>query len=159
MLNIPNMEDEDSFGSFIDDGSLYNMSAPPRTRFESRITPVAGKVLLFDASLALKTRLAQFSASERRKEIFELDLENVPDRRRVESAALRLPAFAIGLLVDEETKPKPSSVRDPALVIALLARRAGRIFVRSRTPDYTLELLLQDSFALEDWGFRGRRHG
>lgn len=157
MLNIPHIEDEDSFGSFIDDGSLSNMSAPPRTRFESKITPVAGRVLLFDASLALKTHLAQFSAAESRKEIFDLELENLPDRRRVESAASRLPAFAIGLLVDGETKPKPSIVRDPALVIALLARRAGRIFVRSRTPDYTLEFLLQDSFALEDWGFRGRR--
>lgn len=154
----PSHDDDTSFGDFIAEGSLFNMSVPPRTRFESKITPVAGRVLLFDASLALKTHIGQFSTSQRRREIFDLDLEDVPDRRRVESAALRLPAFAIGLLVDEETKPKPSSVRDPALVIALLARRAGRIFVRSRTPDYTVEFLLQDSFALEDWGFRGRRH-
>lgn len=153
----PSPTDDTSFGDFLAEGSLFNMSVPPRTRFESKITPVAGRVLLFDASLALKTHIGQFSTSERRREIFDLDLENIPDRTRVESAALRLPAFAIGLLVDEETKPKPSSVRDPALVIALLARRAGRIFVRSRTPDYTLEFLLQDSFALEDWGFRGRR--
>lgn len=153
----PSPTDDTSFGDFLAEGSLFNMSVPPRTRFESKITPVAGRVLLFDASLALKTHIGQFSTSERRREIFDLDLENIPDRRRVESAALRLPAFAIGLLVDEETKPKPSSVRDPALVIALLARRAGRIFVRSRTPDYTLEFLLQDSFALEDWGFGGRR--
>jgi hypothetical protein len=153
----PSPTDDTSFGDFLAEGSLFNMSVPPRTRFESKITPVAGRVLLFDASLALKTHIGQFSTSQRRREIFDLDLEDVPDRRRVESAALRLPAFAIGLLVDEETKPKPSSVRDPALVIALLARRAGRIFVRSRTPDYTVEFLLGDSFALEDWGFRGRR--
>lgn len=153
----PSPTDDTSFGAFLAEGSLFNMSVPPRTRFESKITPVAGRVLLFDASLALKTHIGQFSTSQRRREIFDLNLEDVPDRRRVESAALRLPAFAIGLLVDEETKPKPSSVRDPALVIALLARRAGRIFVRSRTPDYTVEFLLQDSFALEDWGFRGRR--
>ncbi len=154
----PSPTDDTSFGDFLAEGSLFNMSVPPRTRFESKITPVAGRVLLFDASLTLKTHIGQFSTSQRRREIFDLDLEHVPDRRRVESAALRLPAFAIGLLVDEETKPKPSSVRDPALVIALLARRAGRIFVRSRTPDYTVEFLMQDSFALEDWGFRGRRH-
>lgn len=154
----PSPTDDTSFGDFLAEGSLFNMSVPPRTRFESKITPVAGRVLLFDASLTLKTHIGQFSTSQRRQEIFDLDLEDVPDRGRVESAALRLPAFAIGLLVDEETKPKPSSVRDPALVIALLARRAGRIFVRSRTPDYTVEFLLQDSFALEDWGFRGRRH-
>jgi len=154
----PAHDDDSSFGDFIAEGSLFNMSVPPRTRFEGKITPVAGKVLLFDAALALKTHFGQFTARERRKEIFELGLEGVPDRQRVESAALRLPAFAIGLLVDEETKPKPSNVRDQALVIALLARRAGRIFVRSRTPDYTVEFLLQDSFALEDWGFRGRIH-
>lgn len=149
--------DDTAFGDFIAEGTLFNMSVPPRTRFKSKIIPVAGRVLLFDASLALKTHIGKFTTSERRKEIFDLDLENVPDRQRVESAVLRLPAFAIGLLVDEETKPKPSNVRDPALVIALLARRAGRIFVRSRTPDYTLEFLLQDSFGLEDWGFRGKR--
>lgn len=133
--------------------AMCNMSAPPRTRFASEVKPVATAMVVFDAAAALDTDLSGLKPSDRRKPIFDLDLDNVPDRQAVESALQRLPAFAIGLIVGEETKPRLRLATEAALVIALLSRRAGRIFVRSRTPDYTAGFLLEEPFTVEDWGF------
>lgn len=129
-------------------GELHNMSVPPRTTFESIVTSVAGKILVF----RLAPPRQPLGRSRLARPIFDCGLENIPPREDVEAAVRGLPAFLIGIRSDRPGKAAVREIEDPACSIAILSRRVGEIYVRTRQPDYTAaHLFNQKPFAVEAW--------
>ncbi len=84
--------------------------------------------------------------------IFECGLENIPPREQVEAALRNMPAFLIGVRSDSTGNPKYYALTDTVFSIAVLSRRVGEIYVRSRQPDYSAgHLFNQKPFLAEVW--------
>lgn len=129
-------------------GCLNNMSAPPRTAFESKVTAVAGSFFVFQLTPPAK-RLSKVKLA---RPIFECGLENIPPREQVEAAVSNMPAFLIGVRSDTAGNPKYHALTDTVFSIAVLSRRVGEIYVRSRQPDYSAgHLFNQKPFIAEVW--------
>lgn len=129
-------------------GALHNMSVPPRTSFESNVTPVSGKLIIF----WLKPPATPLTQRKLARPIFECGLENIPPLEQVEQALDSIPAFLIGLNHQAAGRAKTVRNADTARAIAILSRRVGEIYVRSRQPDYSAAHLLgQPHFIVESW--------
>lgn len=129
-------------------GCLHNMSAPPRTSFDSKVSAVAGSFFVFQLTPPAKPLTKRKLACP----IFDCGLENIPPREQVEAAARNMPAFLIGVRPDSTGNPKYFALTDTAFSIAVLSRRVGEIYVRSRQPDYSAgHLLTQKPFTAEVW--------
>lgn len=129
-------------------GCLHNMSAPPRTSFDSKVTPVAGAFFVFQLTPPAKP----LSKHKLARPIFDCGLENIPPREQVEAAVRCMPAFLIGVRSGSTGNPKYYALTDTVLSIAVLSRRVGEIYVRSRQPDYSAgHLLNQKPFTAEVW--------
>jgi hypothetical protein len=127
-------------------GEFHNMSAPPRTSFYSEVQAVTGTFLVF----RLQPPQKPLAKNKLNRPIFDCGLEGIPPRDEVETAIRRIPAFLIG--VKYTGGAKVHTVTAPALSIAILSRRVGEIYVRSRQPDYSAgHLLNQKPFAVEAW--------
>lgn len=84
--------------------------------------------------------------------IFDCGLENIPPREQVEAAARNMPCFLIGVQMVRSEREQYHSLADSAYSIAILARRVGEIYVRSRQPDYSAgHLFSQKPFTVEVW--------
>ena len=128
--------------------ALFNMSVPPRSTFEAVVKPVVGRFLIFK----LPTPPTPLSKKNLDGPIFQAGLEGLPTREEVEAAAGGIPAFLIGIQLHGGITNQPLRMADTASTIAVLSRRVGEIYVRSRQPDYTAEHLYnQKPFAVEAW--------
>jgi hypothetical protein len=126
---------------------LNNMSVPPRTNFESIVRLVAGQFTLFQIK-PLKIKLTK---SQLARSVFALGLQDIPPLEEVEKASLALPAFLIGVQVVEGIG-KSCHLADAASTLAILSRRVGEIYVRSRQPDYSAQhIFSQRPFTVESW--------
>ena len=124
------------------------MSVPPRSTFEAVVKPVVGRFLIFK----LPTPATPLSKKNLEGPIFQAGLEGLPTREEVEAAAGGIPAFLIGIQLHGGITNQPLRMADTASTIAVLSRRVGEIYVRSRQPDYTAEHLYnQKPFAVEAW--------
>ena len=124
------------------------MSVPPRSTFEAVVKPVVGRFLIFK----LPTPATPLSKKNLDGPIFQAGLEGLPTREEVEAAAGGIPAFLIGIQLHGGITNQPLRMADTASTIAVLSRRVGEIYVRSRQPDYTAEHLYnQKPFAVEAW--------
>ena len=129
-------------------GALHNMSVPPRTSFESNVRPVSGKLIIF----WLPPPKPPLTKCNLARPIFECGLENIPPLEQVEQALDRMPAFLIGLGHQATGNAKTVRSTDAARIIAILSRRVGDLYVRSRQPDYSAAHLLgQPHFLVESW--------
>ena len=129
-------------------GEFHNMSAPPRTSFDSEVSAVSGAFFLF----RLQTPSKPLTKRKLARPIFECGLENIPPREEVEAAVRNIPAFLIGVRSDSTGSAKVHELVDSAYSIAILSRRVGEIYVRSRQPDYSAgHLFNQKPFAVEAW--------
>lgn len=129
-------------------GALHNMSAPPRTSFDSRVSAVTGSFFVFQLTPPAKPLTKRKLA----RPIFDCGLENIPPREQVEAAARNMPAFLIGVRSHSTDNSKYHALTDTAFSIAVLSRRVGEIYVRSRQPDYSAgHLLNQKPFTAEVW--------
>ncbi len=129
-------------------GEFHNMSAPPRTSFDSEVKAVAGAFLVFRLNPPPKPLTKRKLA----RPIFDCGLENIPPREEVEAAARNIPAFLIGVNPGSTRGAKIHEFVGSAYSIAILSRRVGEIYVRSRQPDYSAgHLLNQKPFAVEAW--------
>jgi hypothetical protein len=135
-------------GSNHPEGTLFNMSVPPRTSVESVIHPASGKFIVFDvevpAQKLTKTQLA--------RPVFALGIPGFPTIEEVEAAARSIPAFLIGVKLAPSFK---DLCRQATLAtsIAAISRRVGDIYVRSRQPDYSAGHIFSGQlFAVEAWG-------
>jgi hypothetical protein len=128
--------------------ALFNMSVPPRTTFEAVVKPVVGRFLVFK----LPAPATPLSKKHLDGPIFQAGLEGLPTREEVEAAAGGIPAFLIGIQLQGGIANESLRMADTARTIAVLSRRVGEIYVRSRQPNYTAEhLYLQKPFAVEAW--------
>jgi hypothetical protein len=129
-------------------GVLHNMSAPPRTSFDSRVSAVTGSFFVFQLTPPAKPLTKRNLA----RPIFDCGLENIPPREQVEAAARNMPAFLIGVRSHSTDNSKYYALTDTVFSIAVLSRRVGEIYVRSRQPDYSAgHLLNQKPFTAEVW--------
>lgn len=128
--------------------ALFNMSVPPRTTFKVVVKPVVGRFVIFK----LPTPATPLSKENLDGPIFQAGLEGIPTREEVEAAAGGIPAFLIGIRLHGGIANESRRMADIARTIAVLSRRVGEIYVRSRQPDYTAEHLYnQKPFAVEAW--------
>jgi hypothetical protein len=126
---------------------LNNMSVPPRTNFESVVRLVTGQFSLFQ----IKPPKIKLTKSQLARSVFALGLQDIPPLEEVEKASLALPAFLIGVQVVEGIG-KSCHLADAASTIAILSRRVGEIYVRSRQPDYSAQhIFSQRPFTVESW--------
>lgn len=129
-------------------GALYNMSVPPRTHFESVVRPVTGQFVVF----RIESPKDKLTKSQLARPVFALGFSGFPSIEEVEAAALSIPAFLIGIKVDDSRKAS-SRLATKAAAIAVLSRRVGEIYVRSRQPDYSAKHIFSGhQFAVEAWG-------
>lgn len=129
-------------------GALFNMSVPPRSTFEVVVKPVVGRFVIFK----LPAPATPLSKENLDGPIFQAGLEGIPTREEVEAAAGGIPAFLIGIQLHGGIANESRRMADIARTIAVLSRRVGEIYVRSRQPDYTAEHLYnQKPFAVEAW--------
>jgi hypothetical protein len=129
-------------------GALHNMSVPPRTRFEAVVRPVTGQFVVF----RIDSPNFKLTKSQLARPVFALGFSGFPSIEEVEAAALSIPAFLIGIKLDDSRK---ASFRQAttAAAIAVLSRRVGEIYVRSRQPDYSAKHIFSGhQFAVEAWG-------
>ncbi len=123
------------------------MSVPPRTNFESIVRLVAGQFILFQ----IKPPKIKLTKSQLARPVFALGLHDIPQLEEVEKAMLALPAFLIGVEL-EEGIGKSCHLADAARSLAVLSRRVGEIYVRSRQPDYSARhIFSQRPFTVESW--------
>ena len=123
------------------------MSVPPRTNFESIVRLVAGQFTLFQ----IKPPKIKLTKSQLARPVFSLGLKEIPPLEEVEKASLTLPAFLIGVHV-EEGVGKSCHLADAASTLAVLSRRVGGIYVRSRQPNYSAQYIFsQRPFTVESW--------
>jgi len=128
--------------------ALFNMSVPPRTTFKVVVKPVVGRFLVFK----LTAPATPLTKKNLEGPIFQAGLEDLPTREEVEAAAGGIPAFLIGIQLHGGIENESRRMADTARTIAVLSRRVGEIYVRSRQPDYTAEHLYnQKPFAVEAW--------
>jgi len=129
-------------------GVILNMSAPPRTAYESRVSAVTGSFFVFQLTQPAKPLTKRNLA----RPIFDCGLDNIPPREQVEAAARNMPAFLIGVRSHSTDNSKYYALTDTVFSIAVLSRRVGEIYVRSRQPDYSAgHLLNQKPFTAEVW--------
>ncbi len=129
-------------------GVILNMSAPPRTAYESRVSAVTGSFFVFQLTQPAKTLTKRNLA----RPIFDCGLDNIPPREQVEAAVQAIPAFLIGIREYSTAFAQFKKEADTARAIAVLSRRVGEIYVRSRQPDYSAgHLLNQKPFTAEVW--------
>lgn len=133
--------------------SLSNSGCAPRTRFKAEVKPayvskvktVYGALLVFDLNITIPQ-------GKSNKFIFDCGIPDLPTEEEVLLAATRLPAFLIGVKPTPEIIKTSSKVNDTALIVALLAKRVGEIYVGSRQADYTIDnLISQTCFVVENW--------
>ena len=149
-------DEETSFSDFIDDDVMHNSGVPPRTTVPVRLTAVAARLLVFHLPAAMEIDYFSIPSHKRSGSIFECGIPGLPRIEDVEAALLRLPAFLIGLPHGQIDEKVPRvTVKDPAATLALLSRRTGQLYVRSRQPDYAMAKLANDQFVVEDYGFMG----
>jgi hypothetical protein len=123
------------------------MSVPPRTNFESIVRLVAGQFTVFQ----IKPPKVKLTKSQLTRPVFTLGLPGIPPLEEVEKASLALPAFLIGVQVEEDLG-KSCHLADAASTLAILSRRVGEIYVRSRQPDYSARhIFSQKPFTVESW--------
>jgi hypothetical protein len=123
------------------------MSVPPRTNFESIVRLVAGQFTVFQ----IKPPKVKLTKSQLARPVFTLGLPGFPPLEEVEKASLALPAFLIGVTVEEDLS-NSCHLADAASTLAVLSRRVGEIYVRSRQPDYSARhIFSQKPFTVESW--------
>lgn len=128
--------------------ALFNMSVPPRTTYEVVVKPVAGVFWVFK----LPPPTTPLSKEKLADSIFQTGQKGIPSIEEVEAAASEIPAFLIGIHLQPYQQEQRQTVTDAARTIAILSRRVGEIYVRSRQPDYTAaHLYSQQPFAVEAW--------
>ena len=129
-------------------GVLHNMSAPPRTRFESVVELIGGKFMVFQ----LAPPRTALTKAQLAGPVFRLGLVGMPSPDEVEAALRTLPAFLIGVKPGLEPDGPSCQLADTARAIAVLSRRVAEIYVRSRQPDYSAgHLFSQQPFTVESW--------
>ncbi len=129
---------------------LHNMSCPPRTEVVVTQRPVAARHFVFSLSAVIPALKVRNQEHSDRKSIFDFGWEEIPPVEEVEVAVDRLPGFLIGF-PDKAEVVRCVKVRSVALVIALLSRRIDGLFIKARTPDYSIGSLLGSPFRVEDW--------
>jgi hypothetical protein len=108
---------------------------------------VAGQFTLFQ----IKPPKIKLTKSQLARSVFALGLQDIPPLEEVEKASLALPAFLIGVQVVEGIG-KSCHLADAASTLAILSRRVGEIYVRSRQPDYSAQhIFSQRPFTVESW--------
>ena len=129
-------------------GALHNLSVPPRTRFEAIVRPVTGQFVVF----RIESPNFKLTKSQLARPVFALGFSGFPSIEEVEAAALSIPAFLIGIKLDDSRKASCRQA-STAAAIAVLSRRVGEIYVRSRQPDYSAKHIFSGhQFAVEAWG-------
>ena len=130
----------------VQQNALFNSGAPPRSAFESSVSRIGNKPIVFDGKALLESIGLKLTEQIKKKSIFSIKFPGIPSFEEVETRVKELPKFILSPLPDK----KVENSTDIVLAIGVLSRRSGKFFMRGRVPDNTIGFLVSDKFIIEN---------